>query len=161
MTGRTCELKADKVTIGRHEDNVFQITDPSVSGHHCEVTLQGSEVRVKDLNSTNGTYIKGKPVTEGVLKPGDILRLGEVQMRLETDTPSATGKKHFDRTEVIPGGVSRSDFEQAPHGPAFDTRASGFSKRTNKVNLVFAIGGTAVGLIILVLLLYIFSTIHR
>jgi hypothetical protein len=161
MTGRTCELRADKTTIGRNEDNTFQIADPSVSSHHCEVVLKGEEVRVRDLNSTNGTYINGVTTTESVLKVGEILRLGQVQMRLETDATAASGKKHFDRTAVIPGGVNRTELDPTTRGPGFDTKAAGFSKRTNKVNRAFAIAGVIVGVIIGALLLYIFSTIRK
>jgi predicted component of type VI protein secretion system len=161
MTGRTCDLKADKTTIGRVEDNVFQIADPSVSSHHCEVLLKGEEVRVRDLNSTNGTYINGVATTESVLKVGEILRLGQVQMRLETDAPATSGKKHLDRTAVIQGGVKLTDLDQTARGPGFDTSAAGFSKRTNKVNRAFAIAGVVIGIIIGVLLLYIFSTIRK
>ena len=57
MTGRAHELNVDRTTIGRVEDNTFQIADPSVSSHHCEVLLRGSEVLIRDLNSTNGTFI--------------------------------------------------------------------------------------------------------
>ena len=70
------ELKADKTTIGRVEDNTFQIAEPSVSSHHCEILLRGSDVVIRDLNSTNGTFINGEKVTESVLKPGQMLRLG-------------------------------------------------------------------------------------
>ena len=87
MTGRTHELKADKTTIGRVEDNAFQIVEPSVSSHHCEVLLRGKEVVVRDLNSTNGTFINGEKVSESVIKPGQILRLGQIEIRLETDAP--------------------------------------------------------------------------
>src|SRR5512147_1127925 len=92
MTGRTQELKLEKTTIGRVEDNTFQIAEPSVSSHHCEVLLRGNEVVVRDLNSTNGTYIGGERVTESVLKPGQVLRLGQVEMRLETGAPTAPTK---------------------------------------------------------------------
>src|ERR1035438_7816530 len=81
MTGRTQELKGEKTTIGRVEDNTFQIAEPSVSSHHCEVELKGNEVLVRDLNSTNGTFINGEKVTEKVIKPGQILRLGQIEMR--------------------------------------------------------------------------------
>src|SRR3954447_6258087 len=91
MTGRTHELKVDKTTIGRVEDNTFQIAEPSVSSHHCEVLLRGPEVVVRDLNSTNGTFINGEKVTETVLKPGQVLRLGQIEMRLETDASGAIG----------------------------------------------------------------------
>src|ERR1035437_5630518 len=100
MTGRTQELKVDKTTIGRAEDNTFPIVEASISSHHCEVLLRGSEVVVRDLNSTNGTYISGEKVTESALKPGQILRLGQVEMRLETDAAGAPAKGPFDRTAV-------------------------------------------------------------
>src|SRR5213594_3316021 len=93
MTGRTHELKVDKTTIGRVEDNTFQIAEPSVSSHHCEILLRGSDILVRDLNSTNGTYISGEKITESVLKPGQILRLGQIEMRLETDAPAGPAKK--------------------------------------------------------------------
>ena len=123
MTGRTQELKADKTTVGRLEDNMFPIAEPSVSSHHCEVLLRGSEVVVRDLNSTNGTFISGEKVTEKVLKPGQILRLGQVEMRLEADAAGAAREKEFDRTTVISGGVKLTELEQGARGGGFDTRA--------------------------------------
>src|ERR1700722_15682539 len=85
LTGQSYELKVDKTTVGRVEDNTFQIPQSSVSSHHCEIILRGSDVVVKDLNSTNGTFINNQQVTsEGVLKPGQILRLGQVEIRLES-----------------------------------------------------------------------------
>lgn len=57
MAGRAHELHTDRTTIGRVDDNTFQIADPSVSSHHCEVLLRGNEIVIRDLNSTNGTYI--------------------------------------------------------------------------------------------------------
>src|SRR4051812_30735202 len=89
LTGQTHELKVDKTTVGRVEDNTFQIAEPSVSSHHCEILLRGTDVVVKDLNSTNGTFINNDKVSETVLKPGQILRLGQIEMRLETDASGA------------------------------------------------------------------------
>src|SRR5438045_7927720 len=85
MTGRTHELKVDKTTIGRVEDNTFQIAEPSVSSHHCEILLRGSDVIVKDLNSTNGTFINGEKVSENALKPGQTLRLGQIELQSLTE----------------------------------------------------------------------------
>src|SRR6266403_4590360 len=106
MTGRTHELKVDKTTIGRVEDNTFQIAEPSVSSHHCEILLRGSDVVVRDLNSTNGTFVDGEKVTETVLKPGQVLRLGQIEMRLETDAMPGPAKKPVDQTMVMQRGVS-------------------------------------------------------
>jgi pSer/pThr/pTyr-binding forkhead associated (FHA) protein len=157
MTGRTHELKADKTTIGRVEDNTFPIAEPSVSSHHCEVVLRGGEVVVRDLNSTNGTYINGERVTESVLKTKQILRLGQIELRLETDAPAAPGapaKKQLDQTLVMQRGVSLNELEQGTRSGGFDTKGSGFSKKDNKVNKIFWIGAALVGLLIVVVLLY-------
>ena len=163
LTGRAQELKADTTTIGRAEDNAFQIAEPSVSSHHCEVLLRGSGVVVRDLNSTNGTYISGEKVTEQALKPGQILRLGQVEMRLEAAAAPAPapGKAHFDHTTVIPGGVTLTELERSARGGGFDTKGSGFSKKDNRVNEIFIIVGVILGLVILALLIYIATTITK
>jgi pSer/pThr/pTyr-binding forkhead associated (FHA) protein len=154
MTGRTQELKAEKTTIGRVEDNTFQIAEPSVSSHHCEVLLRGKDVVVRDLNSTNGSYINGERVTESVIKPGQILRLGQIEMRLETDTPAAPAKKHMDQTLVMQRGVSLGELEQGSRTSGFDTKSAGFSKKDNKGNKIFWLVVGLVGLAILGGLLY-------
>jgi pSer/pThr/pTyr-binding forkhead associated (FHA) protein len=154
MTGRTQELKAEKTTVGRVEDNTFQIAEPSVSSHHCEVLLRGGDVVVRDLNSTNGSYINGERVTERVIKPGQILRLGQVELRLETDAPPAPAKKQLDQTLVMQRGVSLTELEQGARAGGFDTKSAGFSKKGDNVNKIFWIVAGVVGLIIVVVLLY-------
>lgn len=71
------------VTIGRADENTFQIMEVSVSSRHCEVKFKNDELLVRDLMSTNGTFIDGKKISEGVLRAGQKLRLGEVELRLE------------------------------------------------------------------------------
>ena len=156
MTGRTHDLKVDKTTVGRVEDNTFQIAEPSVSSHHCEILLRGSEVVVKDLGSTNGSFINGEKVTESVLKPGQLLRLGQIEMRLETETTPPATKKPVDQTMVMQRGVSLTDLEQGTRAGGFDTAGRGFSKKDNKVNKIFIILAVIVGVVIVVLLLYVF-----
>jgi len=170
MTGRTHELKVDKTTIGRVEDNTFQIAEPSVSSHHCEVLLRGSEVVIKDLNSTNGTFINDEKITESVLKPGHTLRLGQVELRLENGaaaTPEAPAAAASGAPAPAPArkpepaarttrGVSLSELESGGRPPGFDTAAA-FTKKRNRVGTYFWIGAIVIGLIIIVLLIYALS----
>jgi pSer/pThr/pTyr-binding forkhead associated (FHA) protein len=156
MTGRTHDLKADKTTIGRVEDNQFQIAEPSVSSHHAEVLLRGNEVIVKDLNSTNGTFINGEKITEAPLKPGQILRLGQVEIRLETDA-APTAPKKLSQTMVMQRGVSLTELEQGARGAGFDTKGSGFSKKNNKVNKIIIASCVFLGVVIAILLVYVFA----
>lgn len=157
MTGRTHELKAEKTTIGRVEDNMFQIAEPSVSSHHCEIQLKGNDVIVHDLNSTNGTFINGDKISDGPLKPGQILRLGQIEMRLETDAPPPASPKKLDQTMVMQRGVNLSELEQTARGVGFDTKGTGFSKKDNKVNKIVITACVVLGAIIVILLLYVFA----
>src|SRR5277367_1012854 len=89
LTGKAHELTVDKTTVGRVDDNTFPVPEGSVSSHHCEILLRGADIIVRDLNSTNGTFINGNQVAgEAPLKAGQILRLGQIEMRLE-DAASA------------------------------------------------------------------------
>jgi pSer/pThr/pTyr-binding forkhead associated (FHA) protein len=162
MTGRTHELKVDKTTIGRVEDNLFQIAEPSVSSHHCEVLLRGNEVVIKDLNSTNGTFIDDEKITESVLKPGHTLRLGQIELRLEDDAaapasaPAAAPSKKPESATRGTRGVSLSELESGGRPPGFDTAAV-FTKKRNKVGTYFWIGAVVIGLLIIGLLIYALS----
>jgi len=159
MTGRTHDLKEEKTTIGRVEDNTFQIAEPSVSSHHCEVFLRGNDVIIKDLNSTNGTFINGEKVSESPIKPGQILRLGQVEMRLETDAPAASSsKKPLTQTMVMQRGVSLTELETGSRG-GFGTKGAGFSKKDNKVNKIVITACVILGVVIVGLLVYVFAIV--
>jgi pSer/pThr/pTyr-binding forkhead associated (FHA) protein len=166
MTGRAHELNVDRTTIGRVEDNTFQIPDASVSSHHCEVLLRGNDVVVRDLNSTNGSFINDAQITESVLKPGQKLRLGQIELKLEVEgsvptaaapvtstgaatPPPAPVKKVADATMVMPRGVSLSELEGGGRKPGLDTTSSAFSKKRNKSALYFWIGA-GIGIVIII-----------
>ena len=159
FNGRAHELKAEKTTVGRVDDNVFQVPDQSVSSHHCEIILRGKEVVVKDLNSTNGSYINGKQVTEAVLQPGQILRLGQVELKLEAEgaTPAAAApaasKKVLEAAQSAPRGVKLDDLDPAAKAK-FDA-SKAFPKKTNKWTKIFIIAAVVLGVMILGLLAYI------
>lgn len=156
LTGLTCDLKADKTTIGRLDDNAFQLTEPSVSSHHCEVLHRGNDIIVKDLSSTNGTFINGEKVAaEATLKPGQILRLGQVEMRLESGVPpaGAPAKKPLEKTMVI--GVQAQDLDKGSRPVNFETSAA-FSKKSNKANKIFIAVGIVLGVLIIALIVLSF-----
>jgi CheY-like chemotaxis protein len=77
------ELGVNWATLGRADGNSLQLLETSVSARHCEVKVQDGELLVRDLLSTNGTFIAGKKIMEGRLEHGDILRVGDVELRFE------------------------------------------------------------------------------
>jgi len=88
LTGLTYGLGKQWVTIGRAAGNAFQLVETSISGQHCEVQLRGSELTIRDMRSTNGTFVNGLTVNEAVIKPWETFRLGDVELRFEFATHS-------------------------------------------------------------------------
>ena len=83
------ELKPGLNRIGRGESNDFLINHPSVSTHHCEITVTDTTVTVRDLGSTNGTFVERVPVNVFQLHHGQHVQFGSVDMQFETDMPPA------------------------------------------------------------------------
>ncbi|CAB4846550.1 unannotated protein [freshwater metagenome] len=65
--------------LGRGTDVDIRIDDPGVSRHHAEILL-GREVVLRDLDSTNGTYVDGVQVGETVLHDGAVVQLGDTRL---------------------------------------------------------------------------------
>lgn len=88
--GRIYEFALSKTTVGRGDHNTLAIHDPSVSQTHCEVLVYGPEVIVRDLGSTNGTYVNGLRLCnqQCQLKAGQTVKFGLVEARLELESSS-------------------------------------------------------------------------
>jgi len=100
VPGIAHDLGESWVTIGRAGDNHFQIADDTVSSHHCEVKVRGGELWVRDMRSTNGTFVGGLTVSEGVVRFGQTFRLGNVEVLVEASFSS------IPKVSVISPGVS-------------------------------------------------------
>ena len=93
LKGRVHELVVDQTTVGRDEPNTLVIRDDSISTRHCEILVYGTEVIVRDLGSTNGTFVDGRRLHDQQcqVKGGQIVQFGSVPARLEIEEPSSTG----------------------------------------------------------------------
>lgn len=89
--GRVYKLAAEKTTVGRGDHNTLTIRDSSVSQAHCEILVCGPEVIVRDLGSSNGTFVNGERLhsQQRQLKSGQIVKFGSVEALLELDLPSS------------------------------------------------------------------------
>ncbi|HXN32057.1 MAG TPA: sigma 54-interacting transcriptional regulator [Polyangiaceae bacterium] len=72
----------DKVRVGKAQDNELVLDDDTVSRHHCELTRANDGVHVRDLGSTNGTRVQGARISEAIVQPGTVLKVGEVEIAL-------------------------------------------------------------------------------
>jgi serine/threonine protein kinase len=80
--------------LGRSRHSDTRLKDMSVSRVHAEVECKGKRVTVTDLESQSGTYLNGKRISEGDMKIGDVLRIGDTQLKLEGD--------HIAEQETLP-----------------------------------------------------------
>ncbi len=87
--GKTYEISDAPITVGREETQTIQILDQGVSRAHAEIFRLGEMCFVRDLNSTNGTYVNDIKVLEESLKAGDELLIGTTILTFEEVLPGA------------------------------------------------------------------------
>jgi pSer/pThr/pTyr-binding forkhead associated (FHA) protein len=106
---------------------------------------------VHDLDSTNGTFINGQQVKEATLKPSQILRLGQVEVRLEGDqSPAAQKKLTLDHTQVVPQGIKMDEL-----GQLAKSGNPGFEKKSNTGTKVFIVVAIVVAILVVGALAYV------
>lgn len=71
-------LNKSRTIVGRKNNCDLRIPLSSVSRQHCELTIEGEQLRIKDLGSSNGTFHNGSRIQEAILEPGDELTIGPV-----------------------------------------------------------------------------------
>jgi hypothetical protein len=84
VEGQVIELRLGTNRIGRSQSNDFVIEHSTISGQHCELVLANDQVLLRDKESTNGTFVNDQPVQEAILMPGQMVRLGDVELFVES-----------------------------------------------------------------------------
>ncbi len=84
-TRREFPIKPEGFVIGRKNTCDLRIPLTSVSRRHCELSVQGGQVKVRDMGSSNGTYHNSIRVQEAVLSAGDELVVGPVVFTVVVD----------------------------------------------------------------------------
>lgn len=79
--------------IGRSSRCHLKILDDLISGQHLSISLDGRRTIVKDLNSTNGTFLNGAKISECFLMIGDHITVGKVILKLDTSSMDKDEKK--------------------------------------------------------------------
>lgn len=89
-------LNKGEFTLGRSSSCHVSIKDPMVSGKHCSVSLNDEDrVIVKDLNSSNGTYLNGNKITETSIYIDDEVTIGDVRLWIDPNSLTAQERTNF------------------------------------------------------------------
>src|SRR5215217_8107435 len=84
----TFELRDGKpLVVGRAPSSDIPIVDPTISRRHAELESTESGFTVRDLGSSNGTFVNGTRVETGTAALGDLVSFGKVGFRLERISP--------------------------------------------------------------------------
>lgn len=88
--GAAYAIATGSLKVGRADGNDLRLPDGSVSSSHCVIELDAAgNLAVRDLGSTNGTFIEGQRVREALVAPGQRLRLGNLELIFDNDAVPA------------------------------------------------------------------------
>lgn len=71
-------LATERTLVGRLDDCQIRIRSGKISRHHCEILKEGDSLKLRDLGSSNGTYVNQERVEEVDLKAGDLVAIGSL-----------------------------------------------------------------------------------
>jgi len=102
---------SEKTSLGRHPNNTLRLVDREVSKDHCVIERVGTTYLLRDLNSSNGTFVNGRKIRELRLRDGDEIALGNSRLVF------MSGVDHAGATPTSNAGVTV--VQSAQSMPAF------------------------------------------
>lgn len=84
-TQKPYPLSSNVTVIGRRHDCDLRIPLIPVSRRHCKLSKNDNAIKIHDLESSNGTFINGKRITEATVNPGDYIRVGPITFAIQVD----------------------------------------------------------------------------
>lgn len=140
--GDVLEINSPKFLIGRATDCNFRPVSLGVSRYHCAILTDGEELLVRDLGSSNGTYVNGTRATGVVVvQPGDVITAGPLQLEVLADAQAVASSPEDEVAGWLMGGdapdthiMTADDFANAfnnssapPPRPAAETQQPAMS----------------------------------
>lgn len=142
------ELQDAEITVGRISENTLQIEDASVSSRHAMLTLDVSgDYILRDIGSTNGTFLNGKEIEAEVdhkLQDGDKVCFGKIDASYTSENPADA--RPLPEAEEVAAVVAETSTR-----PADFSNASPFQKKKKKKD---TIGMALIGVAVLAVLAF-------
>lgn len=104
--GRQTEIPLRRAihVIGRQTDCQIRVPSSGISRHHCEIAVSDGKVSLRDLGSSNGTFVNRKKITQQDLSPGDLVCIGDLVFVLRVDGQPAS----IDSEDAYDDGLVRT-----------------------------------------------------
>lgn len=88
IDGRRYQINTARTVLGRGTDCDIVLDDPGISRHHAEVVLDGAAASLRDLGSTNGSFVDGQRVTTARLRHGSLITMGRTRITFNNHNPA-------------------------------------------------------------------------
>ena len=150
----THDLPEEKTSVGRIAENQLHIPEDSVSSQHAEILFENANFYVRDLNSTNGTFVNGSKTESAVLKHGDEVRFGSIAcLFISENADSAVAPEAAAAEDQLPStkSVRPQNFTSCSPIPR-NTNGNDFSPRFVAWAALIGIAATAAALFFIFLL---------
>ncbi|MBC7789434.1 MAG: FHA domain-containing protein [Anaerolineae bacterium] len=103
------------LVVGRAIGCDIPVVDQTVSRRHAEITLDAAGVRVRDMGSSNGTFLNGARIASAAISVGDVISFGAMAFRLEqTDSPSPADSALSDEVSTVAAFAAPSTLREMP-----------------------------------------------
>jgi hypothetical protein len=124
-----------RTTIGRKPQNDIQIDNLAISGEHAVLVMMDDAVILEDLNSTNGTFVNGRPVSRYPLQDGDVIALGKYKMKYIAEPLHQPNPADFEKTMILrPGAAAAAEAAMAHEFSASKTDIGNMSAYAASAN---------------------------
>ncbi len=99
--GQVFKISRPTTTIGRSNTCEIVVTDPLVSRQHCQILLGMGGINLRDLGSTNGTFLNGSRLTENPIRNQDVISIGSTRLRFAVEvTKEALDSRNYKIDEL-------------------------------------------------------------
>lgn len=122
-TQRAIPLNRPRTIIGRQTDCQIRIPTADVSRQHCEVQVEGDAVSIRDMGSSNGTFVNRKKISQTTLSAGDLISVGSCVfvVRLNGDPANIDAEDAYEdgavATAATAGGAEAPTVVSRPAAP--------------------------------------------
>ncbi len=99
---KTYQLDRSRLVVGREPKCEIQIDNLGISREHCAFSQRGEAYLIQDLNSSNGTYVNGKKITEHFLNNDDEIIIGKYKLVFKNDAQQPTKEPEAEQPAPVP-----------------------------------------------------------
>ena len=99
---KTYQLDRSRLVVGREPKCEIQIDNLGISREHCAFSQRGEAYLIQDLNSSNGTYVNGKKITEHFLNNDDEIIIGKYKLVFKNDAQQPAKEAEVEQPAPVP-----------------------------------------------------------